>query len=327
MLHQASGVSPSAGVEGCAVVGQEPLRHAVGGDALVEHGDRGVAGFPRSDQGGDRQATVVVLELEDDGLAPAGQDVLGGVQLPAGVGGRIDEPAPGRAGALAGLAAGHALAAEDPRQGRGRGGLQPHRAHLVVHPDGAVAPAPRTPARFAPPEPAGPSPGRSGSGWMPGGSSAARGPPPVPRTWPGPASRRTSCARCPARRTRRSPRPWGRRRARARSPGGHGDQHEDCVHSPRNPSGGVTAPSPRTVTDVLIQNCHRCPETSQHLPPARWTGNLRVRGPGGARAPERPGTGRLGRSARARRREGQALRRDRTCLSGTREPMRVTARV
>ena len=234
----------------------------MGGDALVEHGDRGVAGFPRSDQPGDRQATVVVLELEDDGLAPAGQDVLGGVQLPAGVGGRIDEPAPGRAGALAGLAAGHALAAEDPRQGRGRGGLQPHRAHLVVHPDGAVAPAPRTPARFAPPEPAGPSPGRSGSGWMPGGSSTVRGPPPVPRTWPGPASRRTSCARCPARRRRRSPRPWGRRRARARSPGGHGDQHEDSVHSPRNPSGGVTAPSPRTVTDVLIQNCHRCPETS-----------------------------------------------------------------
>lgn len=126
------------GPVGCAVVGQEPLRHAVGGDALVEHGDRGVAGLPRSNQGGDRQAGVVVLQLEDDGLAPAGQDVLGGVQPPAGVGGRIDEPAPGRAGALAGLAAGHALAAEDPRRGRGRGGLQPHRAHLVVHRDGAV---------------------------------------------------------------------------------------------------------------------------------------------------------------------------------------------
>ena len=221
---------------------------------------------------------MVVLELEDDGLAPAGQDVLGGVQLPAGVGGRIDEPAPGRAGALAGLAAGpRPLRRKDPRQGRGRGGLQPHRAHLVVHPDGAVAPAPRTPARFAPPEPAGPSPGRSGSGWMPGGSSTVRGPPPVPRTWPGPASRRTSCARCPARRTRRSPRPWGRRRARARSPGGHGDQHEDCVHSPRNPSGGVTAPSPRTVTDVLIQNCHRCPETSQQMGGTRSTRNLRAR--------------------------------------------------
>ena len=38
------------------------MRHAVGGDALVEHGDRGVAGFPRSDQGGDRRAGVVVLE-------------------------------------------------------------------------------------------------------------------------------------------------------------------------------------------------------------------------------------------------------------------------
>ena len=202
------------------------------------------------------------------------------------------EPAPGRAGALAGLAAGpRPLRRKDPRQGRGRGGLQPHRAHLVVHPDGAVAPAPRTPARFAPPEPAGPSPGRSGSGWMPGGSSAARRPPPVPRTWPGPASRRTSCARCPARRTRRSPRPWGRRRARARSPGGHGDQHEDCVHSPRNPSGGVTAPSPRTVTDVLIQNCHRCPETSQQTGGTRSTRNLRAHGRTTGRRPaNRPQT-------------------------------------
>ena len=261
MLHQASGVSPSAGVEGRAVVGQEPLRHAVGGDALVEHGDRGVAGLPRSNQGGDRQAAVVVLQLEDDGLAPAGQDVLGGVQLPAGVGGRIDEPAPGRAGALAGLAAGHALAAQGSAPGtRARGPPAPSSASCRA-PRWGRGPAPRTPARFAPPEPAGPSPGRSGSGWMPGGSSAARGPPPVLRTWPGPVSRRTSCARCPARRRRRSPRPWGRRRATARSPGGHGDQHEDSVHSPRNPSGGVTAPSPRTVTDVLIQNCHRCPET------------------------------------------------------------------
>ena len=157
------------------------------------------------------------------------------------------------------------LRRKDPRRGRGRGGLQPHRAHLVVHRDGAVAPAPRTPARFAPPEPAGPSPGRSGSGWMPGGSSAARGPPPVLRTWPGPVSRRTSCGRCPARRRRRSPRPWGRRRATARSPGGHGDQHEDSVHSPRNPSGSVTAPSPRTVTDVLRHHKPRASGDDPHM--------------------------------------------------------------
>ena len=36
-------------------------------------------------------------------------------------------------------------------------------------------PAPRTSARFAPPEPGGSCPRRSGSGWMPGGSSVAWG--------------------------------------------------------------------------------------------------------------------------------------------------------
>ena len=43
-----------------------------------------------------RSTSLSVLELEDHRLAPAGQDVLGGVQLPAGVGGGVDEPSPGR---------------------------------------------------------------------------------------------------------------------------------------------------------------------------------------------------------------------------------------
>ena len=46
MLRQAPRVSLSAGVQGCAIVGQKSLRDAVGGDTLVEHGDRGVTGLP-----------------------------------------------------------------------------------------------------------------------------------------------------------------------------------------------------------------------------------------------------------------------------------------
>ena len=57
----------------------------------------------------------------------------------------------------------------------------------------------------------------------------------------------------------------------------------------------------------------------------------RSRGRPGASPPGRPRAGRGipadVEGARARAGEGQALLRDRTCLSGTREPMRVTARV
>ena len=87
VLHQAAGDSAPAGVEGRAVVGQQALGHAPGGYALVEDVDGRLTGLARGDQGGHRQAGVVVLELEDHRLAPAGQDVLGGVELPAGVGG------------------------------------------------------------------------------------------------------------------------------------------------------------------------------------------------------------------------------------------------
>ena len=80
MLHQAAGDSAPAGVEGRAVVGQQALGHAPGGYALVEDVDGRLTGLARGDQGGHRQAGVVVLELEDHRLAPAGQDVLAGIR-------------------------------------------------------------------------------------------------------------------------------------------------------------------------------------------------------------------------------------------------------
>ena len=126
MLHQAAGDSAPAGVEGRAVVGQQALGHAPGGYALVEDVDGRLTGLARGDQGGHRQAGVVVLELEDHRLAPAGQDVLGGVELPAGVGGGVDEPAPRRPRSLGRFGPGHPLLTEDPGQGRRRGRLEAH---------------------------------------------------------------------------------------------------------------------------------------------------------------------------------------------------------
>ena len=92
--------------------------HAVGGDGLVEDRDRGLGGLTPRDVGGDRVAGVVVDELEDHALASAGQHVLGRVELPARVRCRVDEPAPRRAGLLLRLEPGDAGLAEDPRQRR-----------------------------------------------------------------------------------------------------------------------------------------------------------------------------------------------------------------
>lgn len=114
----------SGGVERDAVVGQESLRHAV------------------ANVGGQGEAGVVVDELEDHALATTRQDVLGGVELPARVRGRVDEPAPRGAGFLLRFSPGDARGAEDPGQrcdrwhrGHVQGG------HLVVDADRAVVQA------------------------------------------------------------------------------------------------------------------------------------------------------------------------------------------
>ena len=121
------------------VVGQQPLGHAVGGHRLVEDRDRVLGGLTGCDMGGDRVAGVVVDELEDHALASAGQDVVGGVEVPARVRGRVDQPPPRRTWPLARLQPSNAGLTEDPRQRRRRGDLvQAHRAHLLVHADRAV---------------------------------------------------------------------------------------------------------------------------------------------------------------------------------------------
>lgn len=82
---------------------------------------------------------MVVFQLEDHARAPAGQDVLGSVELPAGVGCRVDEPPVGRSGLLVRFQAGHAFLPEDPSQRGDRRDLAHTQiAHLVVDADRSV---------------------------------------------------------------------------------------------------------------------------------------------------------------------------------------------
>lgn len=121
VIHQPALPAPAGGVQRGPVVGQEPLGHAVGAHALVEDPDGRVTGLGPGDQPGHRQAGVIVLKLEDHALAASLQDVLSGVQLPAGVRSGVDEPPPGRSGPPCWARRGPAsLARKDPGQGRHR---------------------------------------------------------------------------------------------------------------------------------------------------------------------------------------------------------------
>ncbi len=75
MLHELAQIATPGGVEREPVVGQQPLRHTVRGDGLVEDHDRGVSGLAFRDVRGDRVAGVVIDELEDHTLAAAREDV------------------------------------------------------------------------------------------------------------------------------------------------------------------------------------------------------------------------------------------------------------
>ena len=84
---------------------------------------------------------MVIQQLEDHAFATAFQHVFSGIQLPASVGHRIAEGSVGRAGTLLRGRGYHTTLAEDPGQGRNRGGLHAKLAHLVVHADRPVIPA------------------------------------------------------------------------------------------------------------------------------------------------------------------------------------------
>ncbi|GAB3099615.1 hypothetical protein GCM10027054_30050 [Isoptericola nanjingensis] len=94
VCHELADVAAAGRVERRAVVAEQPLGHAVGGDGLVHYGDRAFGGLAPCHVRRDRVARVVVDELEDHALAPTGQDVLRRIQLPAGVRRRIHEPPP-----------------------------------------------------------------------------------------------------------------------------------------------------------------------------------------------------------------------------------------
>ena len=131
------------------------------------------------DVGRDRVPGVVVDELEDHALASTGEDVLGGVQLPARVRRRIHEPAIRRPRLLPRLRPRDPGVAEDPRQRRQRRRGHPEGPHLLVHADRPVI-QPRRLQRGPHPDRlllhvVG-EPGRTALGRRVRGSSAAAGP-------------------------------------------------------------------------------------------------------------------------------------------------------
>lgn len=84
---------------------------------------------------------MVVNELEDHALASAFQHILGGVQLPAGVGHWVSEGPEVGARAFVRGRDDQAAFAEDPCQGGHRRGVHAEFDHLVVDADRAVVPA------------------------------------------------------------------------------------------------------------------------------------------------------------------------------------------
>ena len=126
------------GVQRGSVVGEQTLWSSATRGALVEHRDRCFSGLAARHVRGDREARMIVLELEDHAGPAVGEDVLGRIQLPARVRCRIDEPPPGRARPLPRLQSSHASFAEDPCQGRDRWRFKSHRFHPVVDADRTV---------------------------------------------------------------------------------------------------------------------------------------------------------------------------------------------
>ena len=277
VIHQPALPAPAGGVQRGPVVGQEPLGHAVGAHALVEDPDGRVTGLGPGDQGGHRQAGVIVLKLEDHALAASLQDVLSGVQLPAGVRSGVDEPPPGRSGPLPGLGAGHVPGPQGPGPGTPpKAPPRTHGDHLVVDADRPVVQARELQGRAYCHRLVR---GRLTQTSRTGPGATGPGPPaqpPAPRRGRGPSGRRTSCARSPARRRTWSPPHAERHRATGRWQGEHGGQQAHS-YSPAKHNRSVTTTTARTVTDVLTQNCHRSPEASHALCPQKDGRKVRSR--------------------------------------------------
>ena len=103
-----------------AVVGEHPLRPPVAGHCGVQVG-HDVAGLEdRPGGGAGEQPGVVVDDVEDLGVAAAGERPVGDVGLPQLVGQVRREPVPGRAGPLVRLGNDKTPAGQDPPDRRHR---------------------------------------------------------------------------------------------------------------------------------------------------------------------------------------------------------------
>ena len=180
VIHQPALPAPAGGVQRGPVVGQEPLGHAVGAHApLPQDPDGRVTGLGPGDQGGHRQAGVIVLKLEDHALAASFQD--DSRWSPAASrrserGRRTATPGRPRGPPCWARRGPASLARKDPGQGRHRRRLQTHGDHLVVDADRPVDPGPRAPPGTRVLPPPGPrSPHSDESDWSWGGGTWAPG--------------------------------------------------------------------------------------------------------------------------------------------------------
>ena len=131
---------PASGrVQRRPVIAEQPLRNTVCGDAFADDRDRALGRFTPGNMRRDREAGVIIDELEDHTLPPTSQNIFGAVELPTGVRRRIDEPTVRRPRFLLRLHPRDAGVAEDPRQRRRRRDRDdPQLAHLVMNADRTV---------------------------------------------------------------------------------------------------------------------------------------------------------------------------------------------
>ena len=126
-------------VQRSPVIAEQSLRNTVSLDPLPDNSDRRFRRLTPGHVRGDCEPRVIIDELEDDTLPTAREDILGRVELPACVRGRIDEPAKRCPRLLPRFDFRYSRVTEDPRQRRRRGHRRhPERPHLLVNTDRAV---------------------------------------------------------------------------------------------------------------------------------------------------------------------------------------------
>lgn len=128
----------SAGVERGAVIGEELLRYPVSCNTDLNNFEGIVSVLRPGGQRCNRVPRVVVKELEDHTPPAPGQDILRSIKLPATIRGRIHEPAERSSGPLLWFGPRDSNDTKPTRQRSGRWSLHTEPNHFLVHTDRAM---------------------------------------------------------------------------------------------------------------------------------------------------------------------------------------------